>query len=83
MGDGILYCLNLNLSMHFRVEFRSIVGRGFPTPNFTKTSPILSTIPFFKFCLNPLAPTSTPTAFCCLVSLTEWAIASGLMCYST
>ena len=60
---------------------KPIVGTGFLTPIFYEDPTILPTPSFFKFCL-PLPPTSTPhCSFCCLVSLSEWAIATHLMCY--
>ena len=41
----IFYCLNLNLPTHFRVRFRSIVGRGYLNPYFLKTLTLYSLPP--------------------------------------
>ena len=76
------YCLNLNLSMHFRVRFRSIVGRGFLTPYFRKTLLLYCLPPalFFQILSNSLPPQPPPPLFsCCLVSLAEWVIVSQLI----
>ena len=79
MMDRILYHLNLNLSMHFRVRFMSIVGKGFLTRYFMKALPYNAYLPpsFFKFCLTSFLLQPPPQLlFCYLVSLAEWVIAS-------
>ena len=56
-----------------------------PNPPILWRSPILSSLPFFKFSPTTLFPvTSNPhphCSFCYLVSLAEWVIAPHLMCY--
>ena len=48
MADGILHCLNLNLSMHFRIRSRNIVGSGFLTPISLRPSPYIAYLPLFS-----------------------------------
>ena len=45
------YCFNLNLSTHFRVELRNIVGSGLLSPISWRPSPYIAYLPFFVRCL--------------------------------
>ena len=65
------------------VFWKSMVGRGSLTPPILwrplPPSNIAYLPPFFKF--YHLCPLSLSLSFCCLVSLTDYLIASDLMCY--